>query len=190
MEVWDSCWVFAYGSLLWDPGFSYEEKVPATLHGYSRDMCMYSYEARGSLEVPGLVLGLIEGGHTHGCVYRVKEENKPHVFAYLLQRENTPLPCYFPRSLPVHLHRKGNYHLEKDELVSALCFVTDVAHEQFAKITYEHQVKIISTAFGKRGTSLEYLEKTVIHMKTSGIVDAKLELMLEHATTKFSGPPN
>ena len=22
-------------------GFEYEEKVPATLHGYSRDMCMY-----------------------------------------------------------------------------------------------------------------------------------------------------
>jgi hypothetical protein len=62
--------------------------------------------------------------HTHGCVYRVREEDKPQVFAYLLQRENMPLPCYFPKTLPVNLHRKGTFHLENDELISALCFVS------------------------------------------------------------------
>jgi len=190
MEVWDSCWVFAYGSLLWDPGFEYLEKIPAILQGYSRDMCMYSYEARGSVSLPGLVLGLVEGGHTHGYAFRVREEEKQQIFTYLLQRENQPLPCYFPKSLPIHLQRKREEHQEKrdDELevVSALCFVSDPLHEQFAELSYENQIQIICTAAGTRGSSLEYLEKTVVYMKTNGITDTKLEQMLEQVTIKFT----
>ncbi|EYD77557.1 Cation transport protein chaC [Rubellimicrobium mesophilum DSM 19309] len=51
-------WVFAYGSLLWDPGFEPAEAVRARLDGWRRSFCMWSHMFRGSEEAPGLVLAL------------------------------------------------------------------------------------------------------------------------------------
>ena len=40
-------WVFGYGSLMWQPGFDFEEAVPATLQGAHRALCVYSVVHRG-----------------------------------------------------------------------------------------------------------------------------------------------
>src|SRR5262249_27187696 len=55
-------WVFAYGSLMWRPGFDYLEARPALLRGYHRAFCITSIHYRGSVDCPGLVLGLDRGG--------------------------------------------------------------------------------------------------------------------------------
>ena len=41
-------WIFAYGSLMWDPGFAYAEAQPALLKGYHRSFCVYSHRHRGT----------------------------------------------------------------------------------------------------------------------------------------------
>ena len=64
-------WVFAYGSLMWDPGFAHVEAQPALLRGYHRRFCVYSHRYRGTPERPGLVLGLDRGGACKGIAYRV-----------------------------------------------------------------------------------------------------------------------
>ena len=64
-------WVFAYGSLTWDPGFPFEEARPALLRGYHRAFCLYSTHYRGTPERPGLVLGLDRGGACRGIAYRI-----------------------------------------------------------------------------------------------------------------------
>ena len=51
-------WVFGYGSLLWNPGFTPVRQVKARLHDYHRSFCMLSIHHRGSEEDPGLVLAL------------------------------------------------------------------------------------------------------------------------------------
>ena len=51
-------WVFGYGSLMWNPGFAFAERVPAVLVGYARSFCMWSIHHRGTPEEPGLVLAL------------------------------------------------------------------------------------------------------------------------------------
>ena len=63
-------WVFAYGSLMWRPGFQYIEARPALLKGYHRAFCIASTHYRGSPAQPGLVLGLERGGACRGRVYR------------------------------------------------------------------------------------------------------------------------
>ena len=64
-------WVFAYGSLLWNPLFPFVEARPATLRGKHRRFCLWSLASRGTTKVPGLVLGLDQGGTCHGVVYRL-----------------------------------------------------------------------------------------------------------------------
>ena len=35
-------WVFGYGSLIWRPGFAFEEQAKARLSGYHRALCILS----------------------------------------------------------------------------------------------------------------------------------------------------
>src|SRR5690348_3588116 len=64
-------WLFAYGSLMWDPGFAYAEAQPAVLRGYHRSFCVYSHRHRGTPDRPGVVLGLDRGGACKGIAYRI-----------------------------------------------------------------------------------------------------------------------
>ena len=45
-----SAWVFAYGSLMWSPGFEYESVLPAIIYGYHRRFCVFSHVYRGTPE--------------------------------------------------------------------------------------------------------------------------------------------
>ena len=80
-------WVFAYGSLMWQPGFPFVEARRARLEGYHRSFCIYSLHYRGTQQRPGLVLGLARGGTCEGIAFRVADEDAPAVRAYLHARE-------------------------------------------------------------------------------------------------------
>lgn len=65
--------IFAYGSLLYRPGFDYLEREPATLVGYARSFSQASPDHRGTPERPGRVVTLVEraGGSVMGAIYWV-----------------------------------------------------------------------------------------------------------------------
>ena len=56
-------WVFGYGSLIWRPGFAFEEQAKARLSGYHRALCILSHVHRGTPEKPGLVFGPVSYTH-------------------------------------------------------------------------------------------------------------------------------
>ena len=89
MNAADDLWVFAYGSLMWRPGFDYLERHEGRLIGAHRALCVYSFVHRGTPEKPGLVLGLDHGGACRGIVYRVAARKRAATIEYLRSRDAT-----------------------------------------------------------------------------------------------------
>ena len=69
-------WVFAYGSLMWDPAMDFAEVRRAWLPGHARRFILCDmYGARGTHEAPGLMAALDRGDGCHGLACRVPAES-------------------------------------------------------------------------------------------------------------------
>ncbi|MEO0381534.1 MAG: gamma-glutamylcyclotransferase [Pseudomonadota bacterium] len=165
-------WVFGYGSLVWNPGFDYEERVIARLPGYHRSFCMRSIHHRGTEDHPGLVLALDEtqGAECSGLALSVPEGQEAATLAYLRERELIS-SAYLERSLEVDL--------TDGRRVTAVTYVVDPDHVQYCGgIALEEQAEIIASAVGGRGPNTEYLYNTTAHLTELGIVDEALEWLV------------
>ena len=80
-------WIFGYGSLVWNPLVHHEERRVARLHGFHRSFCLWSHVNRGSMQKPGLVLGLDTGGSCRGVAFRVAHDKVPAELRLLWRRE-------------------------------------------------------------------------------------------------------
>ena len=164
-------WVFGYGSLMWRPGFDYEETVPALLRGYHRAFCIYSHHHRGTPDNPGLVLGIAPGGECHGLAFRVAERNWPVAKTYLDARELIN-NVYIPSDVTVHSANHG--------VLTAHTYVADLACRHYAgHLTLHEMARIITGAYGRAGTNLAYLENTVTHLDEMGIIDPPLHDLMD-----------
>ncbi len=159
-------WVFAYGSLLWNPLFPFAESRPATLHGLHRRFCLYSMASRGTRESPGLVLGLDRGGACTGVVYRLPAPAAIDEL-HLLWRREMVTGAYRPKWVTVQAGGRR---------MIALAFTMKQGHPQYSgKLDLDAQARIIASAEGAFGTSRDYLERTRVALVTHGIVDPYLE---------------
>ncbi len=164
-------WVYAYGSLMWQPNFSFLEKRHARLHGYHRALCIYSVEYRGTREKPGLVFGLNEGGSCQGMAFKVSETEAEAVIAYLHEREMIT-GVYMPRWHQIDLC--GNDGNETDQ-VQAYIFVADPTHSQYTgTLNDEETVRLVKQGHGKSGPCIDYLQNTLDHLNDLGIQDPDL----------------
>ena len=174
-------WVFAYGSLLWRPGFGHEECVPCVLRGYHRSFCLYSHHHRGTPARPGLVLGLSPGGECHGAAIRVRHDDWPAVKAYLDARELIS-KVYVPTEITVHAPDRAPFE--------AHTYIADPTCAQYDDRLNAHQTaRIITTAHGKAGSNLEYLENTVGYLDRMGIVDPPLHDLMDLIRREYGGSP-
>lgn len=165
MSTAEDLWVFGYGSIMWRPGFDFEEVLPARLYGYHRAFCVYSWHHRGTREQPGLVLGLDDGGSCIGRAYRVDNRQAEGVIAYLDAREMVT-SVYVPIKHPVHT--------EHGRLI-ARCYIVDKAHDQYAgKLPFDEQARIVAQGRGASGINVDYLRSTVAHLDELGITDGPL----------------
>ncbi len=163
----DEFWVFGYGSLMWNPGFPFEERRLARAHGYRRALCVRSWVHRGTQEAPGLVLGLDHGGSCLGAAFRIAPDKRDGVVDYLRERELVT-HVYKERHLPVVLAGGSR--------VSALGYVIDRSHVQYAGgLAVEEAARVVAGAVGQSGANIDYVVNTVTHMREMGIRDRWLE---------------
>jgi cation transport protein ChaC len=166
-------WVFGYGSLMWSPGFSYRQKSLGRVHGYHRALCILSTRYRGTSRKPGLVMGLCRGGSCWGIAYRVHAESVRPALARLWKRE-MPRRVYAPRLLRVQL-RSGRE-------VRALAFLADPTHPAYVRELDLHgRARLVAQGIGQRGTAVDYIRNTLVHMREVGVTDPHLERVLHAA---------
>lgn len=164
-------WVFGYGSLIWNPGFTPAETVPARLGGFARSFCLRSIQHRGTEALPGLVLGLDpqEGASCRGLALRIAPQDHDAVLADLRRRELVT-DAYREVVLPLDL--------DDGRQVQALAYVMRRDHRQYAGgLPPEEQARIIAVAHGGRGPNSEYLFNTAAHLSSIGMADDHLDAL-------------
>jgi len=164
----DCIWVFAYGSLIWDPGFIPQEQVVARLNGWHRRFCLRSLRYRGTFAEPGLVLALDAGDarYCEGMALAIPPAETEPVMASIRARELFN-PAYREITAPLQL--------QDGRVVQALTYVVNRDHEQYGDFTPEQQARMIATAAGERGPNVDYLLNTADHLNTQGIADPMLD---------------
>jgi cation transport protein ChaC len=164
-------WVFAYGSLMWDPDFPRAEAESALLRGYHRSFCLYSYDYRGTRARPGLTLGLDRGGACWGILLRLPPEALAEAVDRLWEREMTAPRVYDLRPLPVRTASGTR---------KAYALTVRRDHPDYAgRLSLEAAARIIAGAAGQRGACRDYLADTERRLAALGIADAPLQRLAE-----------
>jgi glutathione-specific gamma-glutamylcyclotransferase len=165
-------WVFGYGSLMWRPGFVYEEKRRARLNGYRRCFCIYSVHHRGAPERLGMVLGLDRGGACEGIAYRVAAARAAQTVQYLRGREQVS-GVY--REAHVTVELEGGERRE----ATALTYIVERAHPSYAgQLPLALQARLIRGGRGVSGANIDYFMSTLRHLRELGIREPELERLL------------
>jgi cation transport protein ChaC len=164
-------YVFAYGSLIWRPGFAHAASHPALLRGFHRSFCLWSHYYRGTPDRPGLVLGLDRGGACRGLAYSVGADDAAAVLAYLDDRE---LPdgaeqVYHRRTLTLRLLGTGR-------AVRAITYVANRDCRLYCgRLPAERAAAAIAEGQGRMGSNRDYLMNTLAHLRQMGVRDAGLD---------------
>jgi cation transport protein ChaC len=158
-------WIFAYGSLMWDPAIHVVEIRAAALTGFHRRFCLKVEIGRGSQGRPALMAALDVGGECHGLAMRIPAQAVDGETEILWMREmigEAYIPVFCNVSTP-----QGS--------VEALAFVMDRKSARFADIGAEEAARIISNGSGILGTNLEYFDNLATHVEALGIRDEVFE---------------
>ena len=159
-------WIFAYGSLMWNPSFSFDARHVATIRGYHRQFRVWSRINRGTPERPGLVLTLERGGSCRGLVYRIPADLVQEQMNLIWKREMN-YGSYRPRWLNCGVG---------SETLRALVFTVNRDCSGYAgQIPIEAVVEAIASASGRYGPAHEYLFRTTETLREHGIRDSNVE---------------
>lgn len=166
-------WVFAYGSLMTDPGIVFSEVRRATLPGHRRRFILRDvYGGRGTPEAPGLMAALDTAGPQdlcHGLAFRISADLAAAETKVLWQREMIA-PCYRPVMIGAEVGTAT---------VPVLAFLADHQSGMIAAdISRAEQIRLIATGSGFLGTSLAYLENIDRQFEALGITDPDTEELL------------
>ncbi|MDI4663187.1 gamma-glutamylcyclotransferase [Xanthobacter autotrophicus] len=165
-------WLFAYGSLIWNPTVHALECRTGRIEGWHRAFCLTTLIGRGTPDNPGLTLGLDEGGACAGVALRIDEDILERELAILWRREMLS-GAYVPRWLDV-------FDADGVRFGSAISFTINRANCQYAGgLPRAEIVRRLASASGAIGSAAEYLFQTCAGLRAHGIPDPALEALAD-----------
>lgn len=165
-------WIFGYGSLMWRPGFAFEEKAVARLAGFRRVFWQGSPDHRGTPERPGRVVTLVSDANSvcEGLAFRTSFDGRCDMLAQLDRRE------------------QGGYartcvtlRLTDGRQIQALTYVGDAANPHFlGPQPLPQMARHIGASHGPSGANVDYLLCLVRTLRGLGIDDPHCEALASH----------
>ncbi|CAD6533349.1 Glutathione-specific gamma-glutamylcyclotransferase [Paraburkholderia hiiakae] len=160
-------WVFAYGSLMWNPLSRFDARVSATLHGWHRSFCIRLVAGRATPQRPGRMLALEPGGHTEGVALRLAAATLDEELRILWTREMLT-GAYTPAWTTLTLATGETRH--------ALAFVANECPQQYeADSTPATIARQIAQAQGPLGTNAEYVFRLRQALADCALTDTYIE---------------
>ncbi|XP_077986906.1 putative glutathione-specific gamma-glutamylcyclotransferase 2 [Glandiceps talaboti] len=165
-------WIYGYGSLIWNPGFEYEEKSIGFVKGFTRKFCIRSDVMRGTPEKPGRSAGLVEEPEaiTWGVAYRVNDEDDQTILQHLALREGTTdlvTMEFYPRDRkdgPFDVAAYWALKRSEDAVVPDDYYILD---EDITKTA-----ELIATSVGPHGlTNIDYFLKLIEFLNSIEVED-------------------
>lgn len=171
-------WLFAYGSLIWNPQFHFVESVPSLLEGWRRSFSMRLVAGRGSPDQPGRMLSLSPGAHTEGLALRLDED--------VLEQE---LRMVWRREMVGGSYRPdwARLALTDGRSVPAIVFTANPdcpLHESDDSI--DTVAPLIAQAHGMLGSNRDYVLQLDTALRERGIQDEYIQALAARLTPASS----
>lgn len=170
-------WIFAYGSLMWNPLVTIEEMHRARLQGGSRWFCIRLISGRASPAQPGRMLALDKGSETEGMIFRLPE--------HCLEQE---LELIWTREMigGLYIPVWADVLLSNGDTVKALVFVSDQGHPCYeADSTVSTVAKIVSRATGSIGSNASYVTQLDTTLSAWAIRDDYIQQIASILNNKY-----
>ena len=167
-----TCFIFGYGSLMWNPGFHFKRKFEATALNWQRRFWQKSPDHRGTERDPGIVVTLdqVEQVSCFGICYEVETDNA-EIFDYLDHREKGGYSC-----LDISVQS-----FDGSELHTALCYIGLPDNPYYLGPTPEHLIaETIFQSTGPSGTNLDYFMNLKRFLDQKEIEEAHIRVIADH----------
>lgn len=176
----EDVWVFAYGSLMWNPAFHSVERRAARLEGWRRSFCFWTPLGRGTPDRPGLMLALERGGACEGVAWRIAAPEARTELGVIWNREML----------------SGVYRAEWVDLVDragtalrALTFAVNPDHPQYVGgLSVESTAGHIAFAQGRNGRCCDYLFETAALLDDIGARDPYIDALTAEVRRRQGTP--
>ena len=156
-------WVFGYGSLIWRPGFEYDEKRIATVAGYRRSFCQASHDHRGTPDLPGRVVTLesVANSVCEGIAFKVRHSSAIDILRLLDIREQDG---YARQSLRLEF--------QDGSVAQGITWIAEEGNPSWRGGEHIDEVAgLISKRYGPSGSNSDYLFELERALVESNIVD-------------------
>jgi cation transport regulator ChaC len=157
-------WIFAYGSLIFRPSFTFTAREPARLEGFARRFWQGSTDHRGVPGAPGRVVTLVpkHGAACDGVAYAIAKDGADDALAHLDVREQGGY-----ERLEVELEIRNTA-----QRVSALVYVASPSNaEWLGDAPLDRIARQIAQAHGPSGANAAYLIALADSLRALGAHD-------------------
>ena len=128
------------------------------------------------------MLGLDRGGNCRGVAFRVAAAARTATIAYLRAREQATMvyrECW----------RRIWLANDRARAVSALCYMVDRSHPQYAgRLTLDQQLHFVRQGHGQSGVNRDYVVATVAALEQLGYRETELHLLAERLKGLHKAP--